>query len=103
MTDPTYREPYLRLAEAANKNKCYKLAVAYVEECIAKTHRQYSWLEQDRSWMSMPHDILAIAYYYLGEYDKAYAHGKKALKLSSIEDKDRLQENLNFMENKFLS
>ena len=100
--DPTYREPYLRLAAAANESQYYHLAKALVEECLEKTYRHYSWLEQDDSWNASPYDILSIAYYYLGEYDKAYANVHKALNKSSLEDDDRLKQNLNFIKNKFL-
>lgn len=101
--DASYREPYLRLAAAANDRKFYHLAVALVEECFEKTYRRYSWLEQDNSWNASPYDILSIAYYYLGEHDKAYANVQKALSKSSLEDDNRLKQNLKFIENKFLS
>jgi glycosyltransferase involved in cell wall biosynthesis len=100
--DFTYREPYLRLAAAANSNKYYHLAVSLVQECFKKTYRHYSWLEQDNSWNAEPYDILSIAYYYLGEYEKAYANIQKALYLSSTND-TRLKQNLDYIQNKFLN
>ena len=102
-SDSTYREPYLRLAAAVNDKKMYHLAVSLVEECLEKTYRHYSWLEQDNSWNASPYDILSIAYYYLGEYDKSYANIQKALKKSSLEDDYRLKQNLKFIEEKYFS
>ena len=100
--DSTYREPYLRLAAAANDKQYYNLAVSLVRECFKKTYRHYSWLEQDNSWNAEPFDILSIAYYYLGDYERAYANIHKALKLSSLDD-TRLKQNLDYIQNKFLS
>lgn len=101
--DSSYREPYLRLAAAANDSKFYHLAVSLVEECFKKTYRHYSWLEQDSSWTSRPYDCLSVSYFYLGEYDKAYANAQKALKKSSLNDDNRLRENLKIIENKYFN
>ena len=100
--DKTYREPYLRLATAANNNKQYYLAIGYIKEALVSSIRYYSWLEQDTSWTSEPYDILSIAYYYIEDYEKAYANIQKALMLSSMDD-TRLKQNLDYIKNKFLN
>lgn len=100
--DKTYREPYLRLAAAANNNKQYYLAIGYVKEALASSIRRYSWLEQDNSWNAEPYDILSISYYYLGDYEKSFANINKALHLSSMDD-TRLKQNLDYIQNKFLN
>ena len=101
--DPTYRESYLRLAAAANKRQEYYLAIGLIKECFDKTVRYYNWLEQDDSWNSSPYDILSISYFYIKDYDKAYANIKKAINFSSLKDDDRLLLNLKFIEKEYFN
>lgn len=101
--DRTYREPYLRLAAAANDKQLFHLAIAFVEECFKNTYRHYSWLEQDDSWTFKPYDCLAIGYYYLGDYDKAYANASKALQISSLREDFRLKNNLEIIQHKYFN
>lgn len=94
----TYREPYIRLAEVFNELQYYYQAIGAIKECLSKSYRHYSWLERGDSWTYAPYDVLAIAYYYTGDYDKSYTNAKKALYYEPNDE--RLLYNLTFIENK---
>lgn len=81
-TEPTYREPYLYIAEIYNEKRNYNMAVGYVKDALEKSVRHYNWLERDDSWKEKPDDILAVSYYYLGSLDLSYEHACKALSLN---------------------
>jgi tetratricopeptide (TPR) repeat protein len=93
--EPTYREPYLFAAEVFNEKKNYNIAIAYVQEAIEKSYRHYTWVERDESWREQPDDILAVAYFYIGEKSKAIEHAKNAYKLNP--HNDRIKYNLDII------
>ena len=91
-TDPTYREPYLQMAGTYMNSGYYNMAIGIVKEALQKSIRHYTWLERDTSWGAQPDDILSVSYYYLGEYQKAYDHGVKALLFNPTDE--RLLDNV---------
>ncbi len=89
--DPTYREPYLSIAEIYNEKHYFKLAIAYVEEALIRTYRHYTWVERDHSWNEQINDILSVAYSWLGDMKNAMYHISMALEKDPTNE--RLQAN----------
>jgi len=90
--DPTYRECYIGAARAYIELGQYGMAVAAIRDCLRKTWRHYSWLENDISWGYEPYDLLCQAYFNSGEYLKALGCGYKALTMD--EHDPRLNHNV---------
>ena len=97
--EPTYREPYLNAAEAYIFLKEYESAILLVNQALSRTYRHYTWLERNDSWVEQPYDLLALSYYHLNKYDKAYENGVVAVMLNK--DDSRLRNNLLYYEEKF--
>lgn len=97
VSKPEFRDNYLCLAQVYLKLERYQDAIDIVNEALLKTRRLYSWLEWDKSWTSLPSDILALAYFHLGAIDTSLMYAKMALN----EDKgdERLQHNVEFISN----
>lgn len=97
--DFTYREPYLMLAEKYNDMHMYTLAIAMVDTANKYATRKYNWIERSCSWGTQAEDILSIAYYNLGDIDKAIENIKVCLEYHP--DDVRLLKNYNlFLEAK---
>ena len=69
--DPSYREPYLGLAEIYNDMRMYSLAEALALAAIKNGTRKYTWVERADSWLTQPEDILSIALFNLGDCEQA--------------------------------
>lgn len=95
--DKSYREPYLYIAEILNEHQMYAAAVGIMEECFRQCYRHYNWLERGDTWREKPYDILGIAYYYLGQWDKSKENMQKALEYNPTDE--RLIYNLSFFNN----
>lgn len=89
--DKTYRESYLSIAEICNELGMYNVAIGYVNEAIQKTYRHYTWIERDRDWNEQVDDILSVSYSWLGDFETAHTHIKKAL--AKNPNDTRLQSN----------
>lgn len=94
--DNRYREPYLYIAEILNEKHLYSSAIGFVQDALDKSVRQYNWVERDDSWNEKPNDILAVAYYYLGNLELSYENAKKAY--NSNPNDERLAYNKNLIE-----
>jgi tetratricopeptide (TPR) repeat protein len=97
LIDNSYREPYVNMAVVLNELQYYHQAIGVIKECLAKTYRHYNWLERGTTWSYEPYDVLAIAYYYIGDYDNSLANAHKALHYNPNDE--RLLFNLGFIEN----
>ena len=98
LVDNTYREPYVNLAIILNELGYYNQTIGVLKDCMAKTYRHYTWIERDTSWTHDVYDALAIAYYYLEDYDNSYINIQKALHY--CKDDERLFVNLQLIEEK---
>ena len=78
--DPTYREPYLLLANMYNDMHMYTLAEGVLQSMFKYTTRKYTWIERKFSWLGLPNDILSITQYNLGNLDGAIENCQLALK-----------------------
>ena len=77
--NPTYREPYLLMAETYNNIGIYTLAEACVEAAKKYTYQHYSWVERARTYTNWLEDVESICKYNLGEYQEAVRLGNAAL------------------------
>lgn len=75
---PEFRDNYLCLAEAYLMTREYNKAIDAVHEALLHSRRLYSWLEWDKSWTTLPADILSNAYYYLGAKNTALDYAEMA-------------------------
>ncbi len=93
--DPTYRELYLNLAKVYLNTKQYDLAIHYINEGLARSHRHYNWLERDLSWSYEPYDMLCLAHYYKGDKVTSLGYAYKALTYSP--NNTRLKNNVDII------
>jgi len=95
--DPTYREPYLLLAEMYSQMKMFTLAEAMITTMLKYTTRKYNWVERKYSWFALHNDLLSTIYYNLGQLDLAIANCQEALKQdpNNVELLQRLNAFLN--------
>ena len=96
--DPTYREPYLELAQLYQDMKYFNMAIGTVEEALLKSVRHYNWLERDTSWAEQPYDILAVSSYYIGDYKESYLNASIASQFNPTDE--RLKNNIEFARRK---
>lgn len=92
---PDFRDNYLCLAQVYIGQSKFKEAVDIINQALMKSRRLYSWLEWDKSWTSLPADLLSICYYNLGAYDTAIMYSRLALEEDSKDP--RLLHNYNLM------
>ena len=97
VSDPTFRDNYLCLAQIYLQLEMYEKAIDTVNKALLTSRRQYSWLEWDKAWTTQPGDILAMAYYQLGANDTALMYAKMAL--SEDKEDQRLQHNVEYLSN----
>ena len=89
---PYLRDPYIERAILAYHLNEWEEMITYTLQALKiKTH-QKTYINEIFSWNETPYDLLAIAYYQLGEYDLSEFYCKKAV-LMNPNDK-RLQNNL---------
>lgn len=93
-TMPRYIDGYLAAGTVMNAMGLYRNAIEIVNRGMHVAERLYSWLEGGESWRSEPHDILGVAYYYLGDKLKSRFHTELALKYQP--DSERLKKNLSY-------
>ncbi len=91
--DPTFREPYLIMAEMYCNMNMPTLAEGCIEMAKKYSYRHYSWVERATTWTNLLEDIESVCQFKLGNYKEAYHLGKEAL--SHAPSDARLLENVN--------
>jgi len=91
---PNNREPYFELAKYYFRKHDYYGAIATIHSALTITKRELNYMSEPDCWNEMPYDILALSYYHIKNYKKAYQYGKMALDLKP--DSERLRDNLHF-------
>lgn len=89
--DYTYREPYYNLATIYNDLGLYNIALAFMEEGLAKSHQHFDWTERAVVWREGPYDTIAISCFYLNDIEKGLKNALKALQLAPLDE--RIQKN----------
>ena len=88
---PYLRDPYVEMALLKYKLKDYKEVIKYCNEALKiKTHTK-SYINEQFSFNETIYDLLSVAYYYEGDYDKSLKNSIIAIE-KNPKDK-RLQNN----------
>ena len=88
---PDRREGWVELAQYAYDNKDWPLVMFACSRALDITEKPLEYLNEEFAWGYKPHDLLAIAAYYLGIISIAKKHGKIAMKMAP--DDERLKKN----------
>lgn len=92
---PYLREPWIDAALFEYYRQNYIGAIYFIEYALNIKKRTDTYITQSICWDSTPYDILSIAYYRIGNTEKAIENVRKAIELS---DDNRLKENLKLYE-----
>jgi hypothetical protein len=92
---PHLREPWLDAAYFEYMRKNWLGAAYFIEYALTIKERPRTYITEASSWDGTPYDVLSIAYYHIGDIDKAIENIRKAIAYS---DEVRLKENLKLFE-----
>lgn len=92
---PHLRETWLDMAYFEYDRQNWLGCAYFIEYALTIQARPKTYITEARSWDATPYDILSIAYYHIGDVQKAISSVKKAIKLS---DDKRLRDNLKIYE-----
>jgi tetratricopeptide (TPR) repeat protein len=91
---PGTREPWVELAELARKTEDWQLSYDCAVQALTIKDKALVYTMDPAVWGAKPHDLLALAAYYLGKRAEAVKHGQIACELEPGDD--RLKRNLEF-------
>ena len=91
---PELREDWYCAERAAYENGDWSGVRLYGEQAAAITERSGVCINEEDAWGAGVYDLLAIAYWNLGEFEKALKSGEKAAKLAPADK--RIQRNLEY-------
>ena len=89
---PGMREPYVEFARLAENLSDWPLGLYMAEEALKITEKSPSYVNMGYAWDFTPHDIAALAAYWLGAYARARVHAEEAVRLAP--EDGRLRKNL---------
>ncbi|BBY62970.1 tetratricopeptide repeat-containing glycosyltransferase [Mycolicibacterium helvum] len=89
---PQSREPFYAMAILAYLRKDWSLVMSMVEKTLAITDDVSGYLRDEVCWGASPHDLGAIACYWLGLYERSRDYAATALEIEP--DDQRLADNL---------
>lgn len=89
---PDMREPYVEFARLAETLTDWPLALHMAEEALKIKEKSSAYVNMGYAWDATPHDIAAIAAYWLGAYERSRAHAEDAIRLEP--ENARLLKNL---------
>lgn len=90
--DPARRENWVALAMLYHERKDWPAVYASCLKAFRVTQKPLDYLCEADAWGWLPHDLMAVAAYHLGEFDVAWEHGVEAVALNPNDE--RLQGNL---------
>ena len=90
--DPTRRESWVALAMYYHEKRNWLAVRNTVSMALAITEKPLDYLCEADAWGWLPHDLMAVACYHLGDTDEAFHHGSIAVALNP--DDERLKTNL---------
>lgn len=93
---PWLREPWLEASQFAAAREDWLGSLYFAERALRIKERGRTYINEAESWGAKPYDLAAVAAYYAGLYDKAFAYGREALALSP--NNARLKTNLEYYE-----
>lgn len=90
--DPTRRESWVALAMYYHEKRNWLATRNTISMALAITEKPLDYLCEADAWGWLPHDLMAVACYHLGDTDEAFHHGSQAVALNPSDE--RLQTNL---------
>jgi tetratricopeptide (TPR) repeat protein len=90
--DPTRRESWVDLAMYYHQKLNWLGVRNAASSALAITEKPLDYLCEAEAWGWLPHDLMAIASYHLGDSDEAFFHGSQAVALNPTDE--RLKTNL---------
>ncbi len=95
---PYLREPYVELANHLYLDENWAALASVCEAALAIRERPQIYMNEPSAWGERPYDLASLAWYHLGDYELALAHGEKALALAP--EDARIRRNLEFFRKK---
>lgn len=92
------RESLLALANHYYMTKQWAECILVAEEALKVKQKPTEFLSEGWAWGHMADDLIAVCSWQLGDFKKAYRHGKVAAEMSPKDE--RLQKNLAFYKEK---
>jgi hypothetical protein len=90
--DPSSRENYVDMAELCLAEEDHAGAHYFAHRALKLTQRELSHIVEEAAWTWKPHDVIAVAAFYLGNLDESLAHAKRAIEMNPHDA--RVRENL---------
>ncbi len=94
---PYLREPWLDAAYFEYRRENWLGAAYFIEYALKIKERGDTYITDPDAWNSTPYDALSIAYYHLGDIEKAKENVRKAI---AVSDDPRLKSNLKIFQSK---
>lgn len=98
---PYIREPYVECGIMAYKLNDWPTVIYMMEQAVKITQKSITYVNMGYAWDCTPDDLCAIGCYWLGMYERAFAHAKAALAFSPNDT--RLMHNLEIIQEKLKS
>ena len=90
---PTSREPFVEYARYLFSIKNWHGVIFILTKALNIEKRNFTYISDPACWGALPYDLLSLAYFFVGQTDKAVSAVDKAIELS---DEPRLKENRKF-------
>ena len=91
---PSLRESYVECAWYFSQEENWPGVLLMSQSALAITQRDKTYINEDFAWGSVPWDLSALAFWHLGQKEKACFYGARALEKEP--ENQRLKENLAF-------
>lgn len=95
---PYLRDPYMERALIEYELNNWDEVVEYTNKALKIEKSAKSYINEVFSWNHTPYDLLSLAYYYKGDYNKSLENINKAIEISP--DDERLLNNKKLIEEK---
>ena len=91
---PSLREGYVECAWYFSQEENWPGVLLMSQSALALSQRDKTYINEDFAWGSVPWDLSALAFWHLGQKEKACFYGARALEKEP--ENQRLQQNLAF-------
>ena len=91
---PSSRESYYEIGKFLYRRKNYLEAVSYLLSGLNIQKRELNYMSQPECWNGFYYDLIALCFYSLKDYKKAYKYGEIATLLSPNDS--RIKDNFNY-------
>ena len=93
---PYLRDPYMEMALLYYELDDYQGVVTYVTKALQILNHPKSYINEPFSYNETPYDLLAVSYFYLGDYARSYQNAMIAVSMNP--EDERLKNNLKLIE-----